>query len=177
MPVTAVKKQKVEKFKSLLSSHSNFVLTSCVGLGVPQQNEVRAELRSKGAVFKVIKNRIFQLALKEAGGYTELEESLSKDLNGPVTVAFSAENFSVISKLLLEYDKKIPGLKVKSGCFEGAYMDLGGVKEMACLPSREELLTVIARGLNAPATKIAMGLREVMVSLARGIKAVGEKND
>jgi large subunit ribosomal protein L10 len=59
---------------------------------------------------------------------------------------------------------------------DGQYLKASEVKAIETLPSREELLTVIGRGLNTPATKIAVGMKEVIASLARGIKAVGEKN-
>ena len=47
---------------------------------------------------------------------------------------------------------------------------------IASLPSKDELLGIIGRGLNAPAQKIATGMNEIIASLARGIKAIGEKN-
>ena len=50
------------------------------------------------------------------------------------------------------------------------------MKQIANLPTKEELLTIIGRGLNTPAQKIATGINEIMASLARGINAVAEKN-
>lgn len=59
---------------------------------------------------------------------------------------------------------------------DGEFLDKKGVEAIAGLPGREELLTIIGRGLNTPATKIATGINQIMAGLARGIKAVAEKN-
>ena len=63
-----------------------------------------------------------------------------------------------------------------SGVMESSFYDVKAVESLANLPSKEQLLATIAAGLNSPATKIAIGIKEVMASLARAIKAVGEKN-
>ena len=59
---------------------------------------------------------------------------------------------------------------------DGEFLEKKDVEAAANLPSREELLASIGRGLNTPATKIATGMNQIISSLARGIKAVGEKN-
>ena len=65
---------------------------------------------------------------------------------------------------------------MKAGYFSGEVLDAKGVESIAGLPSREELLAIIARGINTPATQIASGINQVMASLARAINAVAEKN-
>ena len=179
MPGSPVKVKKVSELQEILESRSDFIIASCTGIGVPEQNSLRSKLREKSASLKVVKNKLFYVALKSSkahGGSSTLMEELAKDLKGPVSVAFAGDDFPGVSKTLLEYAKDTPGLSLKSGCLDGSYLNLPELKELARLPSRQELLAAIGRALNAPASNIARGIQEVMASLARGIRAVGEKN-
>ena len=182
MTVSPEKAKKVSELQELLESRSDFIIASCTGLGVPEQNELRLQVRKKEGTLKVVKNNLFYVALKSSKLYGEssaaaaVVEEIAKDLKGPVSVAFAGEDFPGISKTLLEYAKKNSGLSLKSGCLDGSYLNLNEVKELASLPSRQEMLAIIGRGLNTPAAKIAKGIQEIIASLARGIKAVGEKN-
>ena len=176
MAVSQSKIDKKEVIKLTLKDRKNFVVSNFVGLDVAEQNKLRNQLRQKGSVLKVVKNNLFYLALKEDGNYNQSLDKIEKDLKGSIGVAFVAGEFSAVSKVLLDYSKTIDKFKVRSACLDGAYLPLEEIKDLANLPSREELLTMIARGINSPATQIARGLKEIISSLARGIKAVGEKN-
>ena len=179
MAVSSVKTKKVSELQELLQTHSDFVIASCSGMGVPEQNELRSQVRKREGTLRVVKNNLFYVALKNSTAHAQFSstvEEIAKDLKGPVSVAFAGDDFSGISKALLEYAKSASGLSLKSGCLDGAYLNLNEVKELANLPSRQEMLAIIGRGLNTPATKIARGMKEVIAALARGIKAMGEKN-
>ncbi len=180
MELTKSKKIKLDKKEALvrvLSSHKDFVISNFVGISVADQTKLRTRLRAKNSVLKVVKNNLFYLALKEVGSYEHVLENVEKDLKGPVSVAFVNSEFSSVSKVLLDYSKDVEGFTLKSGCLDGVYLSLSDVKDVANLPSREELLTMIARGLNAPVTKIARGMKEVMTSLALAIEAVAKKKN
>jgi len=82
-----------------------------------------------------------------------------------------------IAKIIVEESKKEEKIQLKGGYFEGKFLDQVEVKNIAGLPTKEELLAIIARGLNTPAQKIAIGINEVIAKLARGIKAVAEKRN
>ncbi|MBE8432289.1 50S ribosomal protein L10, partial [Leptospira interrogans serovar Pomona] len=56
-------------------------------------------------------------------------------------------------------------------------LDANGVEAIAGLPSREQLLAMIAGGINAPARTIASGINQIVASLARAIQATAEKNN
>ncbi len=177
MALLEAKKKKVEELKELLLEHKSFMLSSYSHLDVPSQNELRSELRSNRAVLKMLKNSLFQLALKEANMLQAQAkwQKISSDLQGPLMAAFVKEgDFSVAAKILLAYSKKAEAMQVKSACLDDAYLALPEVKEMSVLPSRAELLAMIAQALQGPSVKIARGVSEVMTSLARAIKAVGE---
>ena len=173
---SVLKKEKLEEIKELLSQRGNFVLTTFSGLDVEQMTGLRSEIREKDSRLKVVKNHLFKLALKESPDHSAVLESFETELKGPVAVTFVGEEFPSVAKTLVEFSKKNDKVVIKSGYMDGQFLGANEVKAIATLPSREELLAVIGRGLNTPATKIAMGMNEVIAKLARAIKAVGEKN-
>lgn len=173
---SALKHEKLEELKGLLSERGNFVLTTFTGLDVETMTDLRAQIREKDSKVKVIKNNLFKIALKESEVHSEVAESFVPELKGPVAVTFVGGEFPTVAKTLVEYAKKNDKVVIKSGFMDGQFLDSAEVKTIATLPSREELLAVIGRGLNTPATKIATGMNEIIAKLARAIKAVGEKN-
>ncbi len=175
MPAPSKVKQ-LSEIKSMLDERANFVVTTYSGLTVDEIGDLRGQVRAKGARFRVVKNRLFQRALNDNEAYAELSEKMADVLKGPVAVAFVDEDYPVISKLLVDYAKKQDKVEIKSGFMDGEFLKKQDVEAIANLPSREELLAIIGRGLNTPATKIATGINQILSGLARGIKAVGEKN-
>lgn len=175
MPAPSKIKQ-LNEIKSMLDERGSFVVTTYSGLSVAEIGDLRGQVRAKGARFRVVKNNLFQLALKENAAYAEMNEQMAGVLKGPVAIAFIDEDFPVVSKLLMDYSKKQDKVQIKSGIMDGEFLQKKDVEAIASLPSREELLAIIGRGLNTPATKIATGINQILSGLARGIKAVGEKN-
>ncbi|MCB1316979.1 MAG: 50S ribosomal protein L10 [Leptospiraceae bacterium] len=171
-----VKIEQLNELKAILNEKQNFVLTTYSGLSVTQISDLRAEVREKNARLKVIKNNLFYRALKEIDGLAHVADDVRPFLEGPVAVTFVDEDFPATSKVLVEYAKKSDKVQIKSGCMEGEFLKKTDVENIANLPSKDELLGIIGRGLNTPAQKIAVGMNQIIASLGRGIKAVGEKN-
>ena len=173
----SVKNQEtLSELKTILAEKKNFVVTTYSGLTVEQITDLRGQVREQGSKFKVIKNNLFRIALKESGEHDGVLEKLDSQLKGPVAVAFTEENMPALSKVLVKYAKDSEPVDIKAGCMDGGFLSGADVKAIATLPSREEMLGIIGRGLNTPATQIASGVNQIMSSLARGIKAVAEKN-
>ncbi len=169
-------KESVAELKEILSKHANFVVTTYSGLNVVDMGELRTAVREKDGRVKVVKNNLFRIALKESAVHSAAAEDISALLKGPIAVSFAGEDISAVSKALVDFSKKNNKVDIITGCLEGKKLGKSDVQQIANLPSREQLLTIIGRGLNTPATKIAIGMKEVITSLARGIRAVGEKN-
>ncbi len=163
--------------KEVLKEQENFVISEYKGIGIPAQSEVRDQIRQKKASFRVIKNSLFRIAMEDTTPSPEARESLKKDLKGPLVLAFSKSDLPSVSKILLDFGKKHNGLRVKSGYMDGSYLSLQDVKDISSLPTREELLTIIARGMNTPVTKIASGLNQLIASIARGVQEVAGKKE
>ncbi|GIX42808.1 MAG: 50S ribosomal protein L10 [Leptospiraceae bacterium] len=171
--------QLLEEINKILDEKPNIVMTTYTGLTVEQLTELRNKIREKNGTLKVVKNNLFKIALKNSGKheFEEKSKEIEKTIVGPIAVAFAGEELPAIAKILVEESKKEEKIQLKGGYFEGKFFDQKEIKNLAGLPTKEELLTIIARGLNTPAQKIAIGINEIMAKLARGIKAVAEKNN
>ncbi len=168
--------QAVLELKTKLENHSNFILACYSGLTVEDMTQLRAKLRAEKSEMKVIKNNLFLRALKESSRHQSSQIDFGSAFYGPLAAVFSEESLPAVAKLLKDFSKEKPALQVKLGYFDGQVLDEKGVEAIAGLPSKPELLSMIARGLNAPSQQIASGINQIMASLARAIQKVGEKN-
>ena len=94
------KKSYIEEMKSFFNKASSAFITHYQGLTVKQIDELRAEMRKHGIIFKITKNRITKLAL-EGSKYKKLKNLF----NGPTAVAFSEDAFTS-AKILAKFAKK-----------------------------------------------------------------------
>jgi large subunit ribosomal protein L10 len=85
------------------------------------------------------------------------------------------DNISGAIKAYKEFQKTTKKTELRGGVMEGRALSKAEIEAIGDLPSKEQLMGQIAGALNALATKIAVGVKEVPASLARGIKAVSEK--
>ncbi len=176
----SVRKQKLmEELNSIINEKPNILMTTYSGLTVAQLTDLRKKIREKNGVLKIVKNNIFKIALKNSPKheYESKLEKIEKTIVGPLAVIFANEELPSIAKIIEEESKKEEKIQLKGGYFEGKFLDNKEVKYIATLPTREELLAIIARGLNSPAQKIASGLQQIIAGIARGIKAIAEKNN
>ena len=131
-----------ERFKEAEAT----LLTEYRGLTVSDIAEVRGALRESGAEYKVMKNTLARIAVREVG----LEE-LVEMLEGPTAVVFVKGDVVEAAKALDDAVKKYPVLVVKGGAMAGKVIDADQAKALAKLDSRETLLTKIAMLFNQPA--------------------------
>ena len=122
------------------------LLTEYRGLTVSDIAEVRGALRESGAEYKVMKNTLARIAVREVG----LDE-LVEMLEGPTAVVFVKGDVVEAAKALDDAVKKYPVLVVKGGAMAGKVIDADQAKALAKLDSRETLLTKIAMLFNQPA--------------------------
>ena len=142
------KKSYIEEMKSFFKKTSSVLITHYQGLTVKQIDELRAEMRKHGILFKITKNRITKLAL-EGSKYKKLENLFS----GPTAVAFSDDAISS-AKILTNFAKKNSNLKIIGGIMEEDALSIEDVVKIAALPTMAEAKTKIVGILKAPAQKI-----------------------
>lgn len=146
MPNIEEKSQVVSEIKEKMQNASGIVLADYRGLTVAQVTQLRTQLRQAGVEYRVLKNTLVRRAANEIG-----VEGLDPYLEGPTAVAFSADPVAP-AKILMDFAKanKLKSFKIKAGVLEGKVIGAEGVKALADLPSREVLLTMVVRGMQAP---------------------------
>ena len=126
------------------------LLTEYRGLRVQEIAEVRNALREAGADYKVLKNTLARIAVREVG-----LEDLAGMLEGPMAIAFVKGDAAAAAKALDEAAKKFPVLEIKGGVLLGKIIDASEAQRLARLESREILLSKVAMLANSPAQQTA----------------------
>lgn len=166
----------VKDLKQRLEADNNFILVAYSGLSVKAMEDLRKKLREQNSGMKVIKNNLFLRAVNESGVHNKPDLPSKTEYKGPMAAIFGGENLPSIAKICKEFKKTNESFAIKGGYFSGQVLSSTDVESIAGLPSREEMLAIIARGINTPATQIASGMNQIIASLARAIQAVAEKN-
>ena len=144
MAKVELKKPVVEEISELLNGAATAVVVDYRGLTVAEDTQLRKALREAGVSYKVYKNTLVNRAI--AG--TEFE-SLKESLEGPSAFAISKD------------DATAPALEIKAGVVEGTFYDANGMKAIANVPSREELLSKLLGSLQSPITNLARVLNQI----------------
>ena len=141
-----------------LTDNESVMIAQYQGLNVNELDALRKELREKGILFKITKNRITKLALKETP-----KKDLEKYFTGPTAAAIPPDPIST-AKILTKFSKSNDKLKIIAGSMDGKVLDEKEVSIIATLPSLEEARAKIVGILATPAQKL------VSILLAPGSK-------
>ena len=168
--------ERSQKQELVTSLHDDLADTVCVvvtsqtGLTVAEVTELRRQMRSAGARYRVTKNRLAKRALEGTAF-----ESLAPLFTGPTAIAFSRDPVAA-AKAAVAYANRNDKLTVIGGGLQGQVLDAAGVRALATLPSLDELRAKILGLLNAPATRVATVLQAPGAQLARVMAAFAEKS-
>ena len=165
----AKKKIYLEEMKNFFNKTATVLVTHYQGLTVKEIDNLRAEMRKHGILFKITKNRITKLAL-EGSKFKKLENLFS----GPTAVAFS-EDAITSAKILTKFAKTNSNLKIIGGIMESEPLSVDEVEKIATLPTLDEARAKITGILTAPAQKIisillAPGSKIAILALAKSKK-------
>ncbi len=166
----AKKAEVVEDLNQIFSKAGSVVVAHYSGMTVAQMNDLRARMRDQGASFRVAKNRLAVRALKG----TPIE-GIAHLFKGPTGIAVSDDPVAA-SKVVAAYAKDNEKLIILGGSVGTTALDASGVKQLATLPSLNELRGKIVGLLVAPATKIAGIVQAPAGQLARVIGAYSKKD-
>ena len=152
------KKNYVKEMKNQFTTNESVMIAQYQGLNVNELDQLRKELRDKGILFKITKNKITKIALKD----TPVKD-LEKYFIGPTAAAISSDPIST-AKILTKFAKSHDKLKIVAGFMDGKVLDQKEVAIIATLPSLEEARAKIVGILASPAQKL------VSILLAPGSK-------
>ena len=163
------KAESVAQLNAVFNEVGVVVVTRNLGLSVKQSTDLRSKMREAGGTYKVAKNRLAKLALKDTQ-YEGLEEYLT----GPTALAWSTDPVAA-AKAAVDFAKTNDKLEIVGGAMGSTVLDANGVKALAAMPSLDELRGKIVGLVNAPATKVAQLVNAPASKLARVFAAYGEK--
>lgn len=156
MAKVELKKPIVEEISAAVKDAQSVVLVDYRGLTVEQDTQLRKQLREAGITYKVYKNTMMNFAFKGTDC-----EALLPYLEGPSAVAISTEDATAPARVLCKFAKTADALEVKGGIVEGIAYDADGIKEVAKIPSREELLSKLLGSIQSPITNFARVMNQL----------------
>ena len=151
------KQAVVTEVAALAGKAQTLVLAEYRGIEVEPMTRLRAQARSKGVHLQVLKNTLARRAVQGTSF-----EVLAGDMSGPLIYGFS-EDAIAAAKVINDFAKTNDKLVVRAGAYNGSKLDAEGVKQLASIPSREELLAKLLGVMQAPLT----GFVAAMAALAR----------
>jgi len=164
------KQQDLDKLKTELAKVSTVILTTFQGITVEEDTKLRRAVQAAGGKYQVVKNTLAQLA-----GNGTPAEGVLKNLKGTHSIAYTQTDPVALAKALTKIAKDVPAFQFKSGVVEGKVISIAEIKQLAEMPSKEELISKIMFLLNAPAQRIAMALnalpRNLAVTVSEAVKA------
>lgn len=166
------KEKQVAWLREQFQGAKALFLTDFQGLSVAETNQLRAALRDQGASFKVLKNTLVRLA------YTDTDVAVvGQDLKGPRAAAWIGveDSVPVIAKVLIDFAKTHPNLKLVRGVLKGRLVDPSEMDTLSKLPSREELLGRLLGTMLAPVSGFVGTLAAVPRSFLTVLKAIEDQ--
>lgn len=163
------KKTFVTSLRSALETAGLVVVTRQTALTVTESTELRVKMRDAGGNFKIAKNTLARLAVKDLPC-----EGISEHLTGPTGLSYSQDPVAA-AKIVANFSKDNGKMEIICGALGDKFLDANAVKELAKLPSLDELRGTLVGLVMAPATKIAGIAQAPAGQLARIFSAYASK--
>ena len=151
-----LKQPIVKEIAELLDGAQAAVVVDYRGISAEQDTRLRKELREAGVTYKVYKNTMIRIAAKGTPF-----ESLDSSLEGPSAIAVSKEDATAPARILYNFSKTAPDLELKAGVVDGVTYDQDGIKVIATVPSRDELIGRLLGSIQSPITNFARVLNQI----------------
>ena len=164
------KTKAIGELKESFSVSEDFIFTDYRGLTVEQITNLRKNLRAKEVEYKVIKNNFARIAFEQLS-----TPDVSAYLVGPTAVAITPKDSSEVAKILFDFAKETPALKVKGALVGGTIYDSSQTEAYSKLPGRLELISMLMSVMNGPARNLTTALNDVPSTLVRTVKAIADK--
>ena len=169
---TPQKEAIVAEITQKLNEAKSVFLTDFKGLNVDEINDLRRAFTGAAVQYRVVKNTLARLSVKEAGC-----EELLEYLDGPTAMAFGMDDPAAPARVIKKFAKDSDKLSVKVGLIDGVLIDSTRVDEIASLPSRDQLLGQLSGVLNAPLSNLVLSLNAILSKLVFALTAVKENKD
>lgn len=165
----AQKENVVEELGQIFASSGVVVVAHYAGMTVAQMQALRAKMREVNGSLRVAKNTLAKIALKGTPA-----EKMADLLTGMTVLAFSEDPVAA-AKVCEAYAKTNDKFVLLGGAMGGEVLDSAGVKAVASMPSREELIAQIVGMIGSPASSLAGAIGAPAANIASILKTIEEK--
>lgn len=141
------KQEIVEALRNEIQGSPSVIVASGAGLPATTMTDLRAKLREAGAKYRVVKNTLARLALKDTP-----YENLHDALVGPTALVFHPDDAVVPAKVLVDFQKDIKKLELRAGWLNGDILNASGVESLSKMPGKDELRSKLLRVMTAAPT-------------------------
>jgi len=173
MALTRIQKEELlAGYAAGLGDLQHAFLIGYQGISVPQVTELRRRVRAEGGKYIVVKN---SLAVRAVAG--KALGQLSAQLSGPTAIAYGAADPVALARVLSDFAKDAPAIKFKGALLEGRALAGTAVKEIASLPSRQELLAKLVFLLQSPITRFVRVLAALPQQFVATLDQIRQKKE
>ncbi len=154
--ILETKKQQVTELAERIKNSVSCVVVDARGLTVKESTELRKQLRAEGVDLQVYKNNISARAAREAG-YNKLSEIFV----GPSAIAFSVNDAVAPARIIYDFSSKHEKLELKGGFIERKIVTVQQLAEVAKLPNKDGMLSMLLSVLQAPMRNLAYAIKQI----------------
>ena len=172
MATKEFKQQKIEYYKKQFENAKVAVVADYRGLSVEEITELRRGLQAQEADLTVTKNTLCKVAAKDSSF-----EVIGELMQGPTAIAFGYGDEVTAAKVLAKFIKENKKGEILGAVLEGKVLSADEAKQLASMPSKEELYAKILGSINSPASGIVYSVNGVMSALVRAIDAVAKQKN
>jgi len=164
------KTKAIGELKETLGVAKDYIFTDYRGLTVEQITNLRKQLRAKDVQYKVVKNNFAKIAFEQLAA-----PDVASYLVGPTAVAITPKDPNEVAKILFDFLKEAPALKVKGAVISDTVYDAAMTEAFSKLPGRLELISMLMSVMNGPARNLAAALNDVPSRVVRTVKAIADQ--
>jgi len=164
------KSEMVAELAGVMNGAKAVFIADYRGMDVEESTKLRGELRNAGIVYRVVKNTLLKLAVKDTA-----YDCLAAHLQGPNALAVSKDDPVAPAKILSTFAKSSKVFEIKVGVLDGKLLTEADVKALAELPSREVLLGKVLGSISAPASNFVGVLAAVPRSFVGVLAAIKDQ--
>ena len=159
----AQKQVVINEIKDKFQKAQSAIVVDYIGITVEQADKMRKNLREADVDYTIYKNTLVKRAI-EGTDYEKLEEVLK----GPSAFAISYDDVTAPARLINDAIKEFKKMSFKGGIIEGTYYDAEGLKTIAMIPSKEELIAKFMGSIQSPVGKAVRTFAAIAEAKAEG---------
>jgi large subunit ribosomal protein L10 len=169
---TKQKEQAVQDLVKDARECKGIIVTSFKALKTVEFNEMRQKIRGFNSEYRVVKNSLTKIALRNAG-----LEKLAEALDGPSAIVLERGDALATIKAIFEFAKTHENLKVTAGVLDGKILNKDQLRAIATLPSREVLIAKLLGTLQAPSVNLVSVLQTPLRDLVNVLDQVAKREE